>query len=109
MTHYQMAAQKSAIYNKLGTKSKKVTDNLDLLYATLGLNGEAGEVAEEVKKMIRDDNGILTEDRRHRLLGELGDTLWYLSAVAHEAGLDLGEVACYNLKKLRSRYGIDKD
>jgi NTP pyrophosphatase (non-canonical NTP hydrolase) len=91
---YQRGSRATAVYPDAG-------DNL--LYPTLGLCGEAGEVAEKVKKMVRDDGGELTPQRREALAGELGDVLWYVAQLATEAGLELGEVAEGNLAKLRSR------
>jgi len=94
LSDYQARARETAVYPGAG-------DNL--LYPTLGLCGEAGEVAEKVKKMIRDDAGVLSDDRREALAKELGDVLWYVAQVATEAGLDLGEVAGANIGKLSSR------
>jgi NTP pyrophosphatase (non-canonical NTP hydrolase) len=74
-----------------------------LIYPALGLTGESGEVAEEVKKMIRDDGGVLTEARRARIVAELGDVLWYVTALASELGSTLGEVAATNVAKLQRR------
>ncbi len=75
----------------------------DLIYPTLGLVGEAGEIAEKVKKMIRDDGGKLTAERRDLLKKELGDVLWYLAQLCTELGFDMDEVANHNLEKLFSR------
>jgi len=75
----------------------------NLVYPTLGLAGEAGEVAEKVKKLIRDDAGVLSDERRAAIAKELGDVLWYVAQVATEAGLDLDEIAAANLEKLLSR------
>jgi NTP pyrophosphatase (non-canonical NTP hydrolase) len=94
LSDYQRGSRATAVYPGAG-------DNL--LYPTLGLCGEAGEVAEKVKKMVRDDGGELTAERRAALAGELGDVLWYVAQLATEAGLDLGRVAEDNLVKLRSR------
>ena len=91
---FQRRSRATAVYPGAG-------DNL--LYPTLGLCGEAGEVAEKVKKMVRDDGGELTAQRRDALAAELGDVLWYVAQLATEADLDLGEVAEANLAKLRSR------
>ena len=91
---YQQRSRATAVYPGAG-------DNL--LYPTLGLCGEAGEVAEKVKKMVRDDAGVLTPQRREALAKELGDVLWYVAQVATEAGLDLSVVAGANLEKLLSR------
>lgn len=94
LVDYQRRSRVTAVYPGAG-------DNL--LYPTLGLCGEAGEVAEKVKKMVRDDDGVLTADRREALAQELGDVLWYVAQVATESGLDLGEIAQANLDKLLSR------
>ena len=91
---YQRASRATAIYPGAGA---------NLLYPTLGLCGEAGEVAEKVKKMLRDDAGLLTDARRAALGAELGDVLWYLAQVATEAGLALDDLAAENLAKLASR------
>jgi NTP pyrophosphatase (non-canonical NTP hydrolase) len=73
------------------------------IYPVLGLVGEAGEVAEKVKKIIRDKDGELTEPDRELLILELGDVLWYLSAVSRDIGSSLNEVADANIRKLRQR------
>ena len=71
----------------------------------LGLAGETGEVMEKVKKMIRDKDGVFspTPEDIAELKKELGDVLWYLSALAFYNGIDLDDVARANLDKLRSR------
>jgi NTP pyrophosphatase (non-canonical NTP hydrolase) len=74
-----------------------------LTYPALGLAGEAGEVAEHVKKTIRDDGGVVSEERRAALAKELGDVLWYVAQLASELGLDLEQIAHANLEKLLSR------
>ena len=94
LSQYQARARATAVYPQAG-------DNL--LYPTLGLCGEAGEVAEKIKKMVRDDAGRLTDERRDALAKELGDVLWYLAQIATEADLDLDAVAEANLEKLSSR------
>ncbi len=73
-------------------------------YATLGLAGEAGEVANIVKKIQRDHDGVLTDEVRLKLKDELGDVLWYISACADELGLQLTEIAEYNIRKLAKRH-----
>jgi NTP pyrophosphatase (non-canonical NTP hydrolase) len=94
LSDYQSRSRATAVYPQLG-------DNL--LYPTLGLCGEAGEVAEKIKKMVRDDDGILSDARREALSKELGDVLWYLAQLATEADLDLDVIARENLDKLLSR------
>lgn len=72
-------------------------------YATLGLCGEAGEFADKAKKVIRDQNNVITEEVRINLLKELGDVLWYVTALASELNSSLQEVAKMNLTKLDGR------
>jgi NTP pyrophosphatase (non-canonical NTP hydrolase) len=75
-----------------------------LLYAVLALNGEAGELANDMKKVLRDDYNELTSGRRRDMLSELGDVLWYLVATAHELGVDIFEVVDENMSKLADRH-----
>ncbi len=74
-----------------------------LEYLTLGLCSEAGEVAGKLKKIIRDNDGVIDEDAAHKLSLEIGDVLWYVAQLATTLGLQLSEVAEDNLSKLASR------
>lgn len=69
----------------------------------LGLVGESGEVADKIKKLIRDQDGAVTEVQKHEILKEIGDVLWYVSAISGYLGTDLEAVAEMNLAKLASR------
>ncbi len=91
---YQQQSRKTAIYPDLGN---------NIVYPTLGLVGEAGEIAEKIKKMLRDDAGELTEERKELLKKELGDVLWYIAQLCTEMGFDMDDVATHNLDKLFSR------
>ena len=93
---YQSAASETALYPRR-------MSNLE--YPTLGLAGEAGEVANIVKKIQRDNEGVLTDQVRDKLRDELGDVLWYISACADELGLTLDEIAAFNVDKLAKRHG----
>lgn len=75
----------------------------NILYPALGLNGEAGEVAEKVKKVLRDNNGDFSIEKCHAIAKELGDCMWYISAMAHDIGYTLEEIGEMNINKLRSR------
>jgi len=72
------------------------------------LNGEAGEVAEEVFKALRDDLGIFTTERLVQIMKELGDVMWYVSQLCNELGLSLDDVMQLNLAKLQARKGLGK-
>jgi NTP pyrophosphatase (non-canonical NTP hydrolase) len=90
-------------YQRLSRRTAEYPREAWLTYPALGLAGEAGEVAEHAKKAIRDDAGQVTDKRRAAMAKELGDVLWYVSQLATELGLELGEVAEANLEKLLSR------
>jgi NTP pyrophosphatase (non-canonical NTP hydrolase) len=78
-------------------------DFKDLLHWVLGLNGEAGEVAEKMKKIIRDKNGVISDADKVELAKEIGDVLWYLAVFAHDLGVPLDQIAQQNIEKLQSR------
>ncbi len=96
---YQEKSRKTAIYPKAGE---------NFIYPTLGLSGEAGEVAEKIKKVLRDENGIVSEDKKIEIEKELGDVLWYVSQLASELNLSLEEIAEKNIEKLYSRMDRNK-
>jgi NTP pyrophosphatase (non-canonical NTP hydrolase) len=91
---YQKFTASTAIYPNRGNNPT---------YPTLGLCGEAGEVAEKVKKLLRDDAGYIDYDKRQEVKKELGDVLWYVSELASEFSLDLEDIAQGNIEKLSSR------
>jgi NTP pyrophosphatase (non-canonical NTP hydrolase) len=72
-------------------------------YSALALAGEAGEFANEVKKALRDDRGYISDERRLRLLLELGDVLWYVAYITQELGSSLESVIELNVEKLQRR------
>lgn len=92
---YQRHALKTAIYN--GDKM------LDLCHWALGLSGESGEIAEKIKKIIRDQGADPSKIDRGDIKKELGDILWYIAVLAYELGIDLDEVASANVEKLANR------
>lgn len=91
---YQKKSRNTAIYPNAGE---------NFIYPTLGLSGEAGEVAEKIKKVIRDKNGIIDGETREAIQKELGDVLWYVAQLATELKLDLDDIAEKNIEKLFSR------
>lgn len=94
LNDYQAAALQTAIYPNQG---------FDFTYPALGLVGEAGEVADKLKKVIRDNDGVITNPVRDAVAKELGDVLWYLAVLANELDYDLNTIAEDNLSKLLSR------
>lgn len=96
---YQKMTATTAIYPGSGD-----SDSYDgLSYVALGLAGEAGEVAGKVKKVARDDEGIIGDTARAKLADELGDVLWYTSQMATQLGISLESVAAGNFAKLADR------
>ncbi len=75
----------------------------NFIYPTLGLAGEAGEVAEKIKKVIRDRHRVLDQAAKAELAKELGDVLWYVAQLATELDLSLEAIAADNLEKLFDR------
>ncbi len=75
---------------------------------TLGLVGESGEVAEKVKKILRDKNGEISDETKKDLIREIGDVLWYISELSGELGFSLEDVAKINMEKLQSRKDRNK-
>jgi NTP pyrophosphatase (non-canonical NTP hydrolase) len=91
---YQIKSRKTAGYPAIGHA---------VIYPTLGLVNEAGEVAGKIKKLFRDKGGEISEETRQALKAELGDVLWYIAQVATELELSLDEIAEYNIAKLYDR------
>ncbi len=91
---YQNKSRETAIYPD--------KDN-NFIYPVLGLAGESGEVAEKIKKVLRDKGGEVDEEVRENIKKELGDVLWYISQIATELKIKLDDIAQGNIKKLQSR------
>ena len=90
---YQNMAKSTAIYDK----------KHQILYPALGLAGEAGEVANKVKKLIR-DGYEKNKDYRKEISAELGDVLWYIAVLAGDIGVKLSDIANDNVVKLADRH-----
>ena len=90
---YQQQAATTAVY----------PESAKYVYPTLGLCGEAGEVAEKIKKVIRDNGGVFTEEKKKEIIKEVGDVLWYIAALLSDLGVTMDEAAVGNLEKLFSR------
>jgi NTP pyrophosphatase (non-canonical NTP hydrolase) len=96
LDHYQTLASKTGLQGER-------TQEYRLMYLTLGLAGETGEVVEKIKKLVRNDAGVLSEEKKHLITHELGDVLWYLSQLAGEIGVSLNTVGEANIQKLADR------
>jgi NTP pyrophosphatase (non-canonical NTP hydrolase) len=96
---YQKSAKKTAVYPIVGQS---------IVYPALGLAGESGEIMNKIKKIFRDDSGVLTDSRKKEISKELGDILWYVAQVSTELGISLDEVAVSNIEMLKSRQERDK-
>jgi len=94
LDRYQEEAWETAIYPDKGN---------NLYYPALGLVGEAGEVCNKIKKVMRDQDGKATLEQKNEIAKELGDVLWYLATLATELDSHLGCIADSNLKKLEDR------
>ena len=90
---YQQVAKQTAIYPR----------EQAIIYPTLGLTGEAGEVANKVKKIIRDGTNKNNENLVQEISAEIGDCLWYISVLADDIGCKLSDIANANLVKLANR------
>jgi NTP pyrophosphatase (non-canonical NTP hydrolase) len=93
-------------YQMFVAEMKRYPKQYSVMYPALGLCGEAGEIAEKVKKWLRDDmegGQVMSEERREAILLELGDPLWYIAALAGDLGYTLQDVVDANVSKLTSR------
>lgn len=93
VNEYQVAVEKFAVYPK----------KLGLIYLALGLASEAGEVADKIKKVIRDKGGVYDEEEKLAILREVGDVVWYATILASEIGVDMSDVLTQNYNKLAFR------
>lgn len=98
MNAYQAAAKETAIF----------PPERGVEYTTLGLVSECGEVADKIKKVIRDKGGEFSQEDKYAISKELGDVLWYVAGLAWELGFTLDDVAETNILKLASRYDRGK-
>lgn len=93
-------------YQAEARKTRMAPGDNPIVYSALGLAGEAGELANKVKKIMRGD--VHTPELVDGVKGEMGDVLWYLAAMADDLGIELEDVARDNILKLRSRYSRGK-
>jgi mazG nucleotide pyrophosphohydrolase domain protein len=93
LNEYQQIALETAVY----------PEEYNIIYPALGMAGEAGEVADKVKKVIRDNNGNFTSIKCEEIAMEIGDVLWYCAVLAEHIGYRLDTIARMNNRKLKSR------
>lgn len=91
LNEYQQKALETAIYPN------------PIIYPALGMCGESGEVADKVKKVLRDNNSEFTDEKKVEIAKEMGDVLWYCATLANDLGYTLQEIAEMNYQKLHSR------
>lgn len=97
LNEYQEKALSTAIYS----------DNYKIIYPTLGLTGEAGEVSDKVKKVLRDKDSNFDEETNKQIALELGDVMWYCATLANDLGYTLDDICQMNYDKLQSRKNRD--
>ena len=93
LNEYQQKALETAVYPQ----------NYKIVYPALGMNGEAGEVADKVKTVIRDGCGDFSDEKKREIAKEIGDVLWYCATLANDIGFDLETIGQMNYSKLHSR------
>ena len=93
LNEYQQKALETAVYPQ----------EYKVIYPALGLTGEAGECSDKVKKVIRDNNGKFTIEKKVEIAKEIGDVLWYCATLANDIGFDLETIGQMNYDKLQSR------
>ena len=98
MDEYQGKAAKSDTF-----EATEVLTAPAMLEKILGLTGEAGEVSDKIKKIIRDKDGKMSEEDKEAVVKELGDVLWYIAGISRYLDVSLSEVAEKNIEKLEGR------
>ena len=91
LNEYQQKALETAIYPT------------PIIYPALGMCGEAGEVADKVKKVLRDNKSDFTDEKKEEIAKEVGDVLWYCATLAYDLGYSLEQIGDMNYQKLHSR------
>ena len=92
-TMYQEDARSTAVY----------PEGIGIIYTSLGLGGEGGEVLDKIKKVYRDKQGVFDDETKEQVAKEIGDVLWYCATLSYELGYPLGKIAAMHRDKLFSR------
>lgn len=90
-------------YQRLALETAVYPEEYNIIYPALGMAGEAGEVADKVKKVIRDNNADFSPLKCEEIAMEIGDVLWYCAVLADRIGYRLDTIARMNNRKLKSR------
>ena len=90
-------------YQNKAKETSRYPETYRVIYPAMGVSGEAGEIANKVQKLMRDKNMILEDEDRRSLALELGDVLWFISALAGDLGYDMETIAKMNIQKLADR------
>lgn len=93
LNEYQEKALETAVYPQ----------EHRIIYPALGLTGEAGEVSDKVKKVLRDNDSVFTDEKKKEIAMEVGDVLWYCATIARDLGYSLEDICIMNYEKLKSR------
>lgn len=96
---YQHGTRQTAVYPGAGDADSIA----GLSYVAMGLGGESGEILNKVKKIVRDNGGVITDEHRKVLADELGDVMYYVSQFAHQLNYGLEEICRMNRDKLADR------
>lgn len=91
---YQESASKTAVYPNIGNNP---------IYPAFGVAGETGEIMERIKIVLRNHDGVFSEESVEGIKGDIGDVLWYLSQLSKELGISFDDAAQHNIDKLKSR------
>ena len=90
-------------YGKLAATTDRYPNECKPWVYALGLTGEAGELADKIKKVYRDKGGVFKQEEREAIVKELGDVLWYLTRLGATLGFSLEQIAEINVEKLADR------
>lgn len=103
VNEYQLKAHGFSEYGKPFVTGKQGCVKCDYCYPVMGLAEEAGEVAGKFAKALRDNNGIITDERKEEIIKELGDVTWFVAEICTLLDVGMGEVMQRNIEKLTSR------
>lgn len=95
-------------YQNFADTTRIYPEDMKIIYPCLGISGEVGEVCEKIKKIYRDKNGQFSEHDKDEICREIGDVLWYLSALCTDLNRDFNDIAFKNTQKIYERKNQNK-